>query len=338
MPMFDTPQHIIFPKKVIFREMIQEYDGEILFKDNEAVKNAKFEKNPLPFFNDHDISKPPIGDIRNLVFDYDKWRGDVYFQKDKLTEDQKYLLLTGQKKDLSIGFEYTLVPTPDAPSFDGKQTDISVSHVAWVDEGRCPTPYCGLDQLYQKQQAQDQQNNKRLKEIEVFPLVTECDELKLRNSELEAQLKAVDSAEKDDLTKQIKTLTEKITGADEALKTQVTDFETKEAESTKKFDELETQFKEKVKALDAYEKTERDSLVKAILKTTQYKEDDLKDMTLAEVLKEKGRIDKINPKIITGYPAGQDGGEVGEDELPQTSLTEQTDIAAMARAHKAAAK
>lgn len=330
MPMFDTPQHFIFPKKVIFREMIQDYDGETLFKDNEAVKTAKFPVIPVPLFNDHDVSKPQIGDVRNLVFDYDKWVGDVYFQKDQLTETQKYLLLTGQKKDLSVGFEYTLVKTPDAPSFDGKQTDIVVEHIAWVDEGRCPTPYCGLDQLYQKQQAQDQQN-KRLKEIEVFPLVTECDELRRINSELEAQLKAVDSAEKNDLTEQIKTLTEKITGADTALKTQLTDFETKEAESTKKYEELETQFKEKAKALDVYEKTERDDLVKAILKTTQYTEDDFKDKTLAEVQEEKARIDKINPKIITGYPAGQDG-EVGEDEKPQSSLTEETDIAAMYRA------
>lgn len=339
LAMQETNGHYIFPKKILFREMVQDYDGLRLRKSLEAIKSAKFTKKIIDLFDTHDTVKNNlVGNVRNIYLDVDKWRGDVYFQKKKLTNDQKQQLLTGEKRDLSIGFEYNLVLTPELSNIDGDQTKIIVDHIAWVDHGRCPLPQCGLDQKrFANRLKLEDQANTSLRAHEIIKLpkpeqepeiepeqesevinMTECDEKDKRIKELETKLEAKDSSERVILNEKIETLTTQLKTKDEAFKTEKEKLVKEKAALQKVHDAQKV-------ILDQAEEEEKAKLIKEIVSKSTFTEEELKEWSLEKLKEAMATIQKAKPVTVDGYPPGTDG-QTGADNKQVSSLTEPTDL------------
>ncbi len=153
--MIETDEVIMFPDKIMFRAMTQKFmtqkHGLInMRKPEKEVKNAKFVNKIIPLVNDHDTSQI-IGFAENFNYSVkDKaWRGDVIFEKKHLSEDQLQQVRTLAKRDLSIEYEWTLKKNTDEQfkktGVLGDQVDLLIHNLAWVDNGRCSFPKCGLD-------------------------------------------------------------------------------------------------------------------------------------------------------------------------------------------------
>lgn len=149
--MIETDEVIMFPDKIMFRAMTQQFERGIRMRKSEhEVKNAKFVNKIIPLVNDHDTSQI-IGFAENFVYsDKDKaWRGDVVFEKKELPEDQLQQVRTLAKRDLSIEYEFSFRKNSDEEfkktGILGDQTKLLIHNIAWVDSGRCSFPKCGLD-------------------------------------------------------------------------------------------------------------------------------------------------------------------------------------------------
>lgn len=343
--MIKTSEAYIYPQRKLFREMVQVYDGLILRKTLEAIKKAKFKTDPTPFFDTHDaISLNLIGDVRNLTLDLDGiqgWRGDVYFQKDKLSEDQKIALLTGQKRDLSIGFEYTLVTTPEDPGVYGDQTEIVVDHIAWVDQGRCTLPYCGLDkdEIASMNMLQDQGQLKLSKTFKTkfkckdhIQFLSDSEIMYSKNNSNKEMVKIMandsntgngtcgcDAKAKDsrikELEAQLKTIDagekENLTAKIKELSDKIAAFQTEKEALTKQLAEMKDTSDAQKASLEKYQKIERDALVKEITEKSEYKAEELKDLALDTLNERLDIIKKAKTDITRGYPAGDSGSGSG---------------------------
>lgn len=156
---------IVFEGRTLFKAMVQQFGEVKLRKTPEAVQSARFTGLSIPLVNDHHDTAV-LGEVRNMRYQPHKWVGDVYFNRSKLSVEQEHLLKSGQKKDLSIGYSYKLLPAGDHDQAMGLQTDIVVEHLAWVDTGRCGSA-CALYDA----------EGVRPTATETVNLMTECDEL-----------------------------------------------------------------------------------------------------------------------------------------------------------------
>jgi len=243
--MLETPDKIIFPQKVLFKSLIQEYPFGKVYKPPQEVKNAKFTGASLPLRNEH-FNTNPIGEVTNLNFDgqIKGWKGDVLFFKEFLTGPQLDELKRFVKADLSIGFEAEHVPS-HVKGVDYDQKNLLVDHVAWVLEGRCSSKMgCGL-----KHDSAEDITKQRIFIHDVFVL-TECED----KDKLIAQLQA-DKA----------TLESKVTSIQDALN-----------EKTKAYDSISTKYA-------AFEGKEKENLIKEIMAKSKYTKDSLDKKELPEL-------------------------------------------------------
>lgn len=175
-------EQVFFPSKPLFKAMTQEHAGHgRLRKTPEEVQKAKFVEKSIPLRNEH---RQKIGFVDNFVFKNDSWEGDVIFNKRSMNKDDIHKLLTGQKKDLSIGYQYTLVKDNNDIGSDGDQTDLLIDHVAWTQKGRCTSDQgCGLDSTTEN----------RITGHDTAILMSDCDEKDLKIQELTAEIATLKS-------------------------------------------------------------------------------------------------------------------------------------------------
>lgn len=203
--MLQTAEQVFFPSKTLFKAMTQQYEpyGRLRKTPDEVLK-AKFTDKSLPLRDEH---RQKIGTVDNFVYRNDSWEGDIIFNKKLMQQDDINQLLSGQKKDLSIGYHWTLKKDNNDIGSDGDQTDILVDHVAWTQKGRCSSEQgCGLDSLTEERKTGH----------DTAILMSDCDEKDIKIQELTAE---------------ISTLKEQKVGLDSRLES-LSDYETKDMVST----------------------------------------------------------------------------------------------------------
>jgi hypothetical protein len=153
---------------IIAREMVQDYPRGKALKDGDELLNAAWtgegrwvtlDKHPdtvlLESRKDIHGRLEQVRGVKDLVDPKTKRpmdrgiRANVRVFKD-VVGPEKVTDLKGNfaKRDVSIGFTYDMDPTPGSwrgIPYDFVQRNIMIDHLAaFVEEGRCPSPYCGI--------------------------------------------------------------------------------------------------------------------------------------------------------------------------------------------------
>lgn len=165
----ETDEYFIM-RGIIAREMIQPYGKVRMLKDadelEKACKHAQRNGTRTVTIGSHPDTKLVMrnadskGTLSNFAFAKDLVdpktkrpmdrgiKADVKFYKDAIPQVVQDEIKQGLKPDVSIGFTYDEDMTPGewrGMKYDGVQRNIFIDHLAaGIDEGRCPSPFCGL--------------------------------------------------------------------------------------------------------------------------------------------------------------------------------------------------
>lgn len=152
----ETAEYLFIQPVTVAREGVFSYPDGKAFKPGDELSRAA-EVSRMYICWDH----PPgqivtnrgqiIGHVEGVHIEKDskgvKVRSILIFHKKKLTEDQRELIRSGARRDVSTGFYYEEDRTPgtwNGQPYDYVQRDMLFDHVASVDHGRCSYPNCGI--------------------------------------------------------------------------------------------------------------------------------------------------------------------------------------------------
>lgn len=165
----ETDEYFVM-RGIIAREMVQPYGKVRMLKDadelEKACRHAQRNGTRTVTIGSHPDTKLVMrnadskGTLSNFVFAKDLLdpktkrpmdrgiKADILFYKDAIPQVVQDELKQGLKPDVSIGFTYDEDMTPGewrGMKYDGVQRNIFIDHLAaGIDEGRCPSPFCGL--------------------------------------------------------------------------------------------------------------------------------------------------------------------------------------------------
>jgi len=152
----ETSEFMTVDPVTLIREGVYPYeDGMVLKPGDELAKGAEVSRLYVAW--DH----PPVriitqpqeikGTVDGLRAEKDskgvKIKGTLTFIKNRLTADQLELIRSKIRRDVSLGFYFTIDRTPgtwNGQRYDYVQRNYVFDHVASVDHGRCPFPQCGI--------------------------------------------------------------------------------------------------------------------------------------------------------------------------------------------------
>jgi hypothetical protein len=140
---------------VMTREMVKQYAGRKEYASAEELKKATERTNLLPIcvydYQEHGSNHLPKEEIigwGRLRYDNGKIKTKLYFDTEKMTQEQLDIITTLRKENLSPAFRHIPVNEPgtfQGQKYDVKQTEIDWQHIAVVTKGRCDkTKGCGL--------------------------------------------------------------------------------------------------------------------------------------------------------------------------------------------------
>ena len=120
------------------------------YKPSAVLERASNIKGRKPLYNEHTgkdvgyVTEPAWG----KGFNNGKIVRDFHYEKNKLSHEEERQLITGEKADVSMGFDALHIKTEGVfggEKFDGIQTDLDIDHYAWTQKGRCSeADGCGL--------------------------------------------------------------------------------------------------------------------------------------------------------------------------------------------------
>lgn len=152
----ETSEFMTVDPVTLIREGVYPYeDGMVLKPGDELAKGAAVSRLYVAW--DHPplriITQPQEikGTVDGLRAEKDsngvKIKGRLSFIKNRLTADQLELIRSKVRRDVSLGFYFTIDRTPgswNGQRYDYVQRNYVFDHVASVDHGRCPFPKCGI--------------------------------------------------------------------------------------------------------------------------------------------------------------------------------------------------
>jgi hypothetical protein len=146
---------IIHIPGVMTREMIKHYEDKRVYAPAEELKAATDRVNFIPIFmervrehGDLELPNEEILGWASLTYDNGKVKANLFFDPEKMSDDQKDMLATLEKDNLSPAFLADVIEQKGAfhgQPYDAVQRNFTWKHIAVVSKGRCSSlAGCGL--------------------------------------------------------------------------------------------------------------------------------------------------------------------------------------------------